>query len=558
MINKYKKIILVLIVLLACVLRFWGISNNPPSLNWDEAALGYNAYSLGIDGTDEHGNFLPITALESYGDYKAAFYAYLSIVPVKIFGLNEFSIRFSSALFGTLSVLLTYFVVKELFYSRKKKLKLNIEALALPSALFLAISPWHIMLSRAAFEANTATFFVIGGILFFLLGLNKHGYNFIISALFFAFSMYTFHSERIVVPILLIFVSIFSFKDLVKKKKYLFISAVLGLIMVLPLINYANSPQSKIRYQEVNIFSNLEIIEKSNQKIAENDNALWARIIYNRRVGYGQEFAKHYLDHFKPDFLFITGDENPRFSVREVGQLYIWDALFLIIGAVMLVKLRPGRWYFLPIWIFAGIIPAAIARETPHALRIASVLPAPQIIIAFGFLSFYAFLKSKTKYANLLAGAVLILLLINFLYFINVLFGDYAKKHAAEWQYGYKEVAEFAYDESSNYEKVYVDEEIGRPYIYNLIYNNIKPNEFRKKAVIEKDMFGFINVTRFDNIYYIRGFRDIYDKEPDNLFIKYFNNPESINTQVPANANIVRVFKLPNGNTNFVAYTSSK
>jgi len=95
------KIILILIIFLAALLRFYQLGTNPPSLTWDEAAWGYNAYSIGIDGRDEFGRLLPYDYFESFGDFKPPMYAYLSVIPVKIFGLNEFSTRFASAFFGT-------------------------------------------------------------------------------------------------------------------------------------------------------------------------------------------------------------------------------------------------------------------------------------------------------------------------------------------------------------------------------------------------------------------------------------------------------------------------
>src|SRR5574337_2158196 len=100
------KVLLTGIVLVAAFLRFYQLGTNPPSLTWDEAAWGYNAYSLGLNGKDEFGRFLPITYLESFVDFKPPMYAYLDVLPVKIFGLNEFATRFPSALFGTLTVLL--------------------------------------------------------------------------------------------------------------------------------------------------------------------------------------------------------------------------------------------------------------------------------------------------------------------------------------------------------------------------------------------------------------------------------------------------------------------
>ncbi len=52
--------ILCLIILLSLILRFYQLGKNPPSLDWDETAHGYNAYSILKTGRDEYGNKLPL------------------------------------------------------------------------------------------------------------------------------------------------------------------------------------------------------------------------------------------------------------------------------------------------------------------------------------------------------------------------------------------------------------------------------------------------------------------------------------------------------------------
>ena len=158
-----KYYLLGLILILAIVLRFWNLAGNPPGLTWDEAALGYNAYSLMLTGKDEYGNLLPLN-LKSFGDYKPAFYAYLDIPFVAVFGLNELAVRLPSAIFGVFGVFGVYLLTSELFKKR---------SLALFAAFFLAISPWHIQFSRPAFEAGVALTFNIFAIYFFIKALEK-------------------------------------------------------------------------------------------------------------------------------------------------------------------------------------------------------------------------------------------------------------------------------------------------------------------------------------------------------------------------------------------------
>src|SRR3989344_3561506 len=154
-----SKIPLGLIFILAFALRFFQLGTNPPGLYWDEVSLGYNAYSILQTGKDEHNRFLPLDTFKAFGDYKPPGYIYAAVPTIALFGLSEFATRLPSALFGSLTVLLTYFLAKRIFED---------EAIALLSAFFLAISPWHLQFSRGAFEANLGLFFSTLGIYLFL------------------------------------------------------------------------------------------------------------------------------------------------------------------------------------------------------------------------------------------------------------------------------------------------------------------------------------------------------------------------------------------------------
>src|SRR5688500_14249166 len=111
---KKHIVLLILIILTAGVLRLWQLGATPISPNWDEVALGYDAYSIIQTGRDEYGNLFPVV-LRSFDDYKPALYAYLAIPPIATFGLNAFAVRLPSAIVGILAVLAVYFLVKELF-----------------------------------------------------------------------------------------------------------------------------------------------------------------------------------------------------------------------------------------------------------------------------------------------------------------------------------------------------------------------------------------------------------------------------------------------------------
>src|SRR3989344_9071437 len=156
--NDMKKLLFILIIALAAFLRLWQLGNVPISPDWDETALGYNAYSILKTGRDEYGTFLPRT-LRSFDDYKPPLYAYLAVPSVAFFGLNTWAVRLPAAVMGVLAVIGTYVLVIELFRQLHTKAKKQIsefsaEASSLLAAFLLAISPWHLQFSRIAFEAN--------------------------------------------------------------------------------------------------------------------------------------------------------------------------------------------------------------------------------------------------------------------------------------------------------------------------------------------------------------------------------------------------------------------
>ena len=154
-INEKEFIFSFLIIVLAFLLRFYALDKVPGSLNPDEASLGYTSFSILKTGADEHGKFLPLS-LQSFGDWKLPVYSYIGVIPVALFGLNEFSARFTSMITGVIAVLLIYFTSLKLFNKR---------GIALISALFLSVSPWSIYFSRGAYEVNVATTIFLGGFL---------------------------------------------------------------------------------------------------------------------------------------------------------------------------------------------------------------------------------------------------------------------------------------------------------------------------------------------------------------------------------------------------------
>ncbi len=543
---KHSLILLFGIVILAAVLRLWNLGSNPPFLTWDEVAWGYNAYAIGIDGKDEFGRYLPLDYIESFGDFKPALYAYLSVLPIKIFGLNEFAVRFASAVFGSLTVAAVFFLVKQIFHTSK-----NASQYAFVTAGLLAVSPWHIMLSRGAWEANLVPFFVSLGIFLFLLAIQRIKWFLPFAAISFALSIYSFNTGRIVAPLIALVLGIIFIKRLWQIKLVTLIAIVLGILVILPTMPHLLSPEASLRFREVNLFSDISVIERINQEVVNDNHSILSRLIHHRFLTFSVEFLKHYFDHFNLNYLFITGDPNPKFSIPDVGLMYLWQLPFFIFGLLYLFRKQESNWWILFVILLIGIIPAATALDTPHALRIGVTIPAFLAISAYGVVHAYKWMNTKKISDHIKKGVTVIVILtlvVNIFYFLHGYFYHYPHLSSRAWQYGYKPSIAYVQEHEDNYDEVHITTRLGRPYIYYLFYNKIAPEEFRNSMKVRRESFGFVTVNQVGNYHFIE---EIHGQEKEEgKKILFINTPE----EVPTGAVVLQEFHDLDGTLSLVAY----
>jgi 4-amino-4-deoxy-L-arabinose transferase-like glycosyltransferase len=523
-------LLLAIIVFLSFFLRVYKITSIPPSLSWDEVSIGYNAYSILKTGKDEHGKFLPLDTFAAYGDYKPPVAIYVTVPFVALLGLNELSVRLPSTLFGSATVFLVYFLVLELFAKDK-----NRKNIALLSSLLLGISPWHLNISRAGFEANIALFFVVLGIYLFLRAL-KNSKLWLVTFLPFVVAIYTFNSSRYFVPFIGLFLFLTHWKSVRKSVKTIAIGCIIAAFFMVPITPHLLSKEARLRFEEVNIFSDPGPVLLSNQRIAVAGNTWWAKIINNRRVYYFQSFAKHYLDHFDPQYLFIKGDGNPKFSIQDVGQFYLIEAPFLFAGMIALLYIYPSVGIFLFAWLLLSIVPAATARETPHALRTLNSLPTWQIFIAFGTIFISTHLKGFMR--NAFVIVCIVLWSLNFVYYLHTYYVHYPFEYSREWEYGYKDSFAVAEKLKGQYEHIVVSESIGRPYAYALFYGKYDPTFFWNTKKDYFDAAGFYHVDQFGKYQFVSRGPETFDSKS-----LYILPPE----QKPASATEVTTITLLNG-----------
>lgn len=485
---KFKKHILILIILLGAFLRFNSLGSNPPSLNWDEASTGYNAYSILKTGKDEYGNFLPLS-IRSFDDYKPPLYTYLDAPFIGLFGLSETAVRFPSALLGTLTIPLIYFLILELFDKKKENLK-QLEVIGLTGALFFAISPWSLQFSRAAYEGNIGLFFLLSGLVFFLKSF-KNPKLLYVSSLSFVLSMYSYHSFRLVVPVLFLFMAGIFYKELLKMKKAVVISLVIFILLVAPIFYSfiaAGTGGTGSRLSMVTLFGPSPNLDHAISQL-EYDKVhgdILGQQLHNRRIVYFLAVAKGYLDHYNPDFLFLHGDGGRQHHAVDVGMMYLFDLPLILLGFLVFFKgMDKKKWLFVT-FLFVSPLPSAITTGTPHPVRAIAMLPSLVVLSSLGTVWAvervlrikHSILGVKMRYVLPVFG--LLIFSFNLVYYFHQYYVHTPLEYGDFWQYGHKEALSFAKEHEGEYKKIIFTYKYDQPYVYYLFYNKIDPSWYQK------------------------------------------------------------------------------
>ncbi len=461
-----KRWLLVGIVLLGLVFRLAGLASHPVGFTPDEASFGYDAYSILKTGKDQWGHMLPLV-FKSFGDDKLPVYTYLTIPSVFIFGLNEFSVRFPNAIFGTFAIVATYFFVRKLF---------NDEKLALFSSFILAISPWHIMLSRGAFEANLTTFFLPFGILLFLKGVKDRKFLFF-SVLIFLLNMFTYHTARILTPV--VFASlVFGYKTQLKESKRFNLSLTLAIL--LSLVGVLGYLFGGSRVASSGIFDLGFADDRYFAQIAGEPN-LVSKIFYNKPLYVARQFVGNYISYFSPQFLATNGSAEATYGmVSGVGVIYLVELVLLLGFIVKYIMGRSKELNLILFWILISPIPAALTKGPGYAAnRAAFMMPAIFIILAVGGLFIYQKLKAKGL-GNFIVPSYLLLLFINFLYVGEKYLVGQKINGASPMMYGTRQLV----DNISGYsdKEIVVSKNISEPQIYIAFYSKMNPVDYQNAS----------------------------------------------------------------------------
>lgn len=480
-----KKGLFIAILLLASFLRLYNLANVPPSASLDEASIGYNAYSVLKTGGDEYGNF-PLISQRGYDDYRRSTYLLLVIPFVALLNLTVLAVRLPAVILSVVTVWATYEIALMFFPKRT----IFSDAFALVSMLLLAISPWHIYISRLGHESNACLSFLVIGVLFFLKGL-KNTKLLYFSAFFLILSMISYYSGQIVIPLLVIGLFVLYgkmiFPRLIKNKRYLYATGIMILIII-PIVWSVFSPDALIRYRGTSTFSPdvhsemfSEMVSLRNKAVANHD--LIGAIVNNRRLFFVRVFLEGYISHFQPGWLF-TNPSQGSFKAPNMGLLYIWEFPFIILGFIFLVfskKVDKRIKALVLLWFFIAPIAPSVATQAPHAMRDYNSLPTWQFLSAFGIIS-VVFLFDRLK---VIMGTIVLLFgffgLMAFCYNYYVLF---PVQQSRSFQYALAQTVPVVVANAPKYRKIIISnkDNLYQSYMLYLFHSRYNPVSYQKQG----------------------------------------------------------------------------
>ena len=224
------------ILTFALSIRLWRLSL-PTGYVFDEVYYAKNANSLLSSAVE----------LDAQGQAEFVvhppFGKWLIAIGIRFFGNEEFGWRFASAIFGTLSILLIYLIVKKLF---------NSEFLSITAALLMAFDGLNLVMSRVALLDIFLMFFILLSIYFLITN------NLWLSGSAIGLAISIKWSAAFLIPLVILFVVIYNkvtFRNLYK---------VVSQFTLLPIsIYFASwsgwifSSQGWARQSESNVFASL-------------------------------------------------------------------------------------------------------------------------------------------------------------------------------------------------------------------------------------------------------------------------------------------------------------
>ena len=536
--KKYWLLILALVI--GFGLRVYNLANLPNGLTWDEAALGYNAYSILKTGKDEFGTTLPLV-FKSFGDYKPGLYIYLTVPSIAVFGLNEFGVRFPSVAFGVLGILAIFLFVKELFKNEKYSL-----SLASLSALALAISPWHVHFSRGAWETNVFTTLLLFALYFWLRFLRGSS-NIAPSLIFAVLSLLSYQAAKLLTPLIFLVLTLVYWKDFLSlfpkriTNRTNLIPLVLAVIFGLWFFVGTLFGSAGNRLTRLSIFGYKPQISDEIKKIDNNDPLIY-NLFHNQQRLTVSLVTGRYLYHFSPEVLFYEGPViTERGHIPSLGILNPLEVIWLVLGLIFIAS-HWGKKESLLILTLLLIAPLPGSMTLEEFTTVRSFFMTIPFAIISGMGMYYLWNKNK-----FLLPLLALPYLLTTVYIFDIYFNHSHKVMPKEYNFGYKQAMEVVnrYPDS----RVIMTDVLGQPYIYYLFYSKYDPAKYQRLNHFIDGGLDVGKVERIDDVEFRQfSVQDVLSYK-DTVFVGMVGNiPDNFSSPVIEE---LRVVNYPDGSSLF-------
>ena len=361
---------LILVLAVGIFFRFYLIGQMPGGLFPDEAANGLDINNI------FKGHLQPFF---ERGNGREALFFYFLALSVKIWGRGVWQHDIVSAAIGVLSILGCYFLAKRLYGVKT----------ALLAAFLMAVSTWHIVLSRTAFRAVMIPLFT-SFTLYFTVRLfqaktdREKFWSAIFAGAFFAGGFYTYIAYRIM-PVIIAVIGFFllmadrkqGFAWTKAYRKYIGIAIISAIVVFSPLgLYFVHHPK--------------DFVGRSGQVS-----------VFNKDLNHGHLLATVEDVTFKSiRAYFIDGDLNWRSNIS--GDAFLSPLVSPFFGIVLIILTWLSLKFFwkslsntqnmadlrhvVPIVLFWGMLIPVIstAEGIPHGLRSIGTIPSVFILSAVG------------------------------------------------------------------------------------------------------------------------------------------------------------------------------
>jgi len=499
-------ILLIVIMLLGLGLRLFQLDTVPYGSLIDESHFGYLAYSLLETGQDEHRFSWPMV-FKGFGDYKLPIYTYVLLPFVEFLDLSVLSIRLPSALAGTISIALMYFLILGLFPRRK--------IWALLGAMIVAVSPWTFILSRFGFESNLA-------LMWWLVALNglvrlpKHWSWGALTMVTAGLTWYTYIAYR---PVTLVLILTTLAWYLIKKQISIKLTSLLLVVFVAvitPMMIWGGNSNTA-RATQIGLLADPGLVMQINEQrsfCAEKLPTWWCYSFYNKGSGIVLGVGNRWLNTISSPFLFTQGEQSEKYlTLANYGQFATGLAPLFYLGLVFLfVGYRPlngfSRFFIIAGLLIAGL-PALFAGDA-QKVRLSPLLPFLVMTIVIGGMVGWELIQIFCRrlphsQAMLLKLGVLVIIgligMFNILSFFTSFFAVEMAKESLSYQSHVRRLMEYLSPAYHQGAQIFMNPMFSDPVMFFAFFSKLDPSVYQSTVKLaELEPSGFqhaLGVERF-------------------------------------------------------------